>query len=428
MALQVHDPLYGAFEIREPISELLWLPEVQRLSQVRLLNTPSPSLATLGELRRYSHTLGVLRLSLESPAAHHNQSLRHAMLAAVLLHDVGTPPLGHLVEYQLRERFSFDHETKIRPLLWGRHAPENVAHQIFRGLTIEFRRTIQQLGIALETVEEIVEGRHPAGRLIFGSLDLDNIDNVFRMGWALGLRADAKCALRLAARLDSDSHGLILARSSAADVRTWLKLRRQVYELVVFDCFTVASQAILTECIAKLFEQGELDEAEWVLTDEQLLDLLAEHPSTKLTISKHFLRRLPSPLFTIQIDGEAAESGRRGSGICRETVQAALDAVLPEDSPMAYVYRDVGAFSKELRFRDPTDGAEWSIGETSNSIIIYGFSKAAAPPSRARCRSAARTVLQEFEIPPERLLRVSVREGTTASHEQLSLVEANPGD
>lgn len=58
----VFDPIYGRFSVPDYLARLIVTPEVRRLSQVRLLNTITPSLAALGDLRRYSHTLGVLFL------------------------------------------------------------------------------------------------------------------------------------------------------------------------------------------------------------------------------------------------------------------------------------------------------------------------------------------------------------------------------
>ena len=58
----VHDLLYGCIQIPSVLDRLVAVPEVRRLSQIRLLNCLSPSLSSLGEVRRFSHTLGVLHL------------------------------------------------------------------------------------------------------------------------------------------------------------------------------------------------------------------------------------------------------------------------------------------------------------------------------------------------------------------------------
>src|SRR6266700_4760404 len=99
--MKVYDPIYGGFSLPSYVEELVFAPEVRRLSQIRLLNTLTPSLATLGELRRFSHTLGVLHLCDLNGAKGFSPEERKALAASVLLHDIGTPPFGHLMEYNL---------------------------------------------------------------------------------------------------------------------------------------------------------------------------------------------------------------------------------------------------------------------------------------------------------------------------------------
>ena len=103
-------------------------PEFRRLSQIRLLNTPpTPNVRrsqTLFSHARCSH--------LETLWEKHNRpkfSRREldAFQASIILHDIGTPPFGHLFEYILRERTGWNHEAVIVDVLRGQHAREYCA-------------------------------------------------------------------------------------------------------------------------------------------------------------------------------------------------------------------------------------------------------------------------------------------------------------
>ena len=275
--MKVFDPLYGQFETPMVIDQLLFSPEIRRLSQIRLLNTLSPSLATLGEIRRYSHTLGVLHLCSNTVLKQYSDRERLAFMAAVLLHDVGTPPFGHLFEYHLREHWRWHHEAVPDLVLAGQQAPENRAHQPFGGRCLEFRDIMEKHSIDIDLVREILKSKHPMSVLLFGSMDLDNLDNVMRMAWALGMEANPRLAVRLARSLDVDAHGqLLLHHEMLPLVAEWARTRRSVYEVLVFDPYTVAAQAVLSQAISLALQEDVLDQDWWDLYDEELIEILRQ--------------------------------------------------------------------------------------------------------------------------------------------------------
>src|SRR6266446_4050576 len=201
--MRVRDGLYGEFIVPGYLVRLVLTPEVYRLSQIRLVNTPSPSLPALGDIRRFSHTLGVLHLSRLARRVEYSDEEWMALAASVLLHDIGSAPFGHLLEYQLAEHTpaGWNHEAMIANVLASVHAPENSAHQIYANRTVRVRKEARLSGINLELVDQIISSSHPLSKLLFGSVDLDNLDNVGRMAWAIGLPGGAAAAIGLAMRL-----------------------------------------------------------------------------------------------------------------------------------------------------------------------------------------------------------------------------------
>src|SRR5262249_30546441 len=108
----VADPLLGPFVVPERFERLLRAPEVQRLREVRLLNTTTPSLAGLSDVRRFTHTLAVthlaLRLTERLQWKYPRRSLDTLVVAAIV-HDVGSPAFAHLFEYLLNSKYGFSH-------------------------------------------------------------------------------------------------------------------------------------------------------------------------------------------------------------------------------------------------------------------------------------------------------------------------------
>lgn len=406
----VHDPIHGQFKVPGYLLDLLRTPEVLRLSQIRLLNTPSPSFAALGEVRRFSHTLGVLALALRCRTRGYSQSEWQAFHASVLLHDIGTNPFGHLVENQLRERDAkWDHEKLIIQVLRGTHAPENRSHQIFAGKSLGFPEALRRNGIDATLVAKIVAGEHPLSQLLFGSIDLDNIDNVVRMAWGLGIDGWRGLADELVSEISVDPHGGVVLSEQHKDlVRRWSKLRQSVYDVLIFDPVAIAAQAVLSEAIGKLIDADALTRNEWNWTDEQLTDRLLQHANTKDAMIGEYFGRLPLQLFRVQLRGQLQGYGLKSKGEAKARIENIAGDFFPEQRILGYAILDRGTFQKTLRFTDPADGSQWSDGMNSESIILHCFLRGAKTFSRMRAVEAARGTIGAFGADSEDIMRLKI--------------------
>jgi HD superfamily phosphohydrolase len=426
--MRIYDPLYGPFTVPPYLAQLLMTPEVRRLSQIRLLNALSPSLAALGEVRRYSHTLGVLYLSHRVHTLGYTQDERKALVASVLLHDIGTPPFAHLFEYHLRDRTGWTHEGIIKSVLWGFHAPENRAHQFFAGQTIEFRHALERVGIVVELVEQIVTEAHPLSKLLFGSIDLDNLDNVARMAWALGLDRAATWAIDIATLMSvGRDGGLRLRRDIGAEpIARWAALRGAIYDILVFDPPTVAAQAILSEAIGIGIRDGMLSDDDWSLTDEELLDTLRHHQGTKDLIAREYLGRLPAMVFCVQIEGTLTSLGLSDRNTSKQKIEEVLRRLLPQERVLGYVFVDRGTFSKRLVFVDPNSMEEWSSGNTSTTVLFYGFVRSLRVPRNTQCRRAVDDLIEAIGVPRDAVVRAIVAPSQSDEYAQPSFDIASP--
>jgi HD superfamily phosphohydrolase len=209
----VHDSLYGRFELPSFLTPLLTAPEFRRLAEVRLININSPALSALADVRRYSHTLGVLHLATRNQFVNFGRDEHRALLASIIVHDAGTPAFAHLFEYQLTEQFKWDHESVVPAILTKQHHVDAGLHRFYASRRPEFEKLCRTAKIDFELVLAILDRRHPGSKLVFGSVDFDNLDNVARMNWMLGMRFDIDVVLQLAEALGVD------ANASPASVR-----------------------------------------------------------------------------------------------------------------------------------------------------------------------------------------------------------------
>lgn len=398
----IYDPIYGRFETPPFLDEILSSPEVRRLSEIRLLNASTPSLATLGEIRRYSHTLGVVYLCLQNPHFGLSESEVKALLASVLVHDAGTPPFAHLLEYYLDDKFMWSHEGILPALLTGNAAPENAAHQVYRGIQICFRKLCERANIDFGLVLKIVKKEEPISKLIFGSLDFDNLDNVIRMAWALGLSPQRENVLLLASKLSVRSDGMVLLeRRFSEAVEWWAKLRRQVYSIIVFDEPTSAAQAVLSRAIRIAIHKDTLQKEDWSRFDEDLIRFLSgKNPEAKDLLRSRYLGQLPECLFVAHAKGKLSDFRFSTRDQAAQKVEEFGKKAFGIDC-LGFVFVDRGAFEKRLEFADPRTNESWVIGKKSESVVFYCFEKTTARLGKFDVASVAENFLKEIGANPD---------------------------
>ena len=404
--MKIYDPLYGHFKLDSTIGLLAREPAVRRLSEVRLLNTSSPSLAALSEMRRYSHTLGVLRLAeawCDSGTSNRKVTTRTTMQAAVLLHDAATPPFGHLFEYLLREYHGWHHEDNVVPLLQGLSTGLNTAQQLFAGRRGDFLNQAKKLGLVDQHIFSILRKEVPISKLIFGTLDLDNIDNVVRMAMGLGLGHYGHLALELARQIDVDDQGQLVASSTVRPlVAQWLELRRACYEILVYDGPTVSAQALLTEAIEIALAKSSIDVNDWILTDAELIQRLNQDPEVKPYIHEYLMAESREvAILTFDPSCFEQESASEIKSRIREVVLRC-----GVSNPLIHLFRDRGTFSREFSFRHPDGCGIWHVGEDSRSDVVYVFSRSRIVVRKGMSSVVAEAIASEIGAEPIHVGRI----------------------
>jgi uncharacterized protein len=207
-----------------------------------------------------------------------------------LLHDWAITAFGHLVEEALQYvGVSFDHEEKLSKILTGQGSEDigcaDLQILVGRetGLTKWAYRAAGADGERLLTdIMDHIRGRGRMGRVIAGDIDLDNIDNVFRMAFHMGLPIDREIPRRIAAAMVglADECGEPVLRASAqAEIHAWLETRRQVYEHLMLAERDFIGKLMVLFATVRAYEQGEITSGDWSLVDDQFITRLLSSPT-----------------------------------------------------------------------------------------------------------------------------------------------------
>lgn len=280
--LATTDSLYGDVSLPDGIRQLVSLPIVQRLRHVRLSNIDSIAMPGISGLTRFEHVLGVAYLASRTAYAERLASQdRLCLIAAALLHDWAITAFGHLVE----EGFAyagvrFDHEHKLSELV------QNEARELGgAGLQIlngrgsglpEWAEKWVPSDDALRTITDAIEGVGKFGGMVKSDIDLDNIDNVYRMAYHMGLAVDRETPVRIAECIQGmdENGGVVFARGALSDILEWQDVRAQVYQHLMPAQPDFAAKVMLLYCTRLACNAGEISPLDWNLTDHQFLSTL----------------------------------------------------------------------------------------------------------------------------------------------------------
>jgi HD superfamily phosphohydrolase len=275
-AMRSWDPLYGRIEFTEYEYGLLKLAEVQRLRYVRMCNINSLLVTGASEISRFEHTIGVLHLTKLWCSAHRvADSVARDIVAAAVLHDMQTGPFGHSMQYVLEDNEldeSFVHEDLS-------HGWKSTYHQeVMAGARFAGRQfgAPAYLGNSWENVAKIIKGEGKYGPLIAGTMDLDNIDNIVRLAFHVGIteKQDAAIAEMLARQIAPLDGGIYLPESAIPTVQRWQSIRRRLYELLLLDWAEFAAKAMLTRAIERAAAHEIIGAESWIRTDSEFLERL----------------------------------------------------------------------------------------------------------------------------------------------------------
>ncbi|WP_192876308.1 HD domain-containing protein [Rhizorhabdus dicambivorans] len=362
----------------------MFSPEFQRLRYVRLCNINSLYLTGASEPKRFEHCLGVYHLA-DVWARERSLTLRETSIvrAAALLHDLLTGPFGHSFQYVMEDNpfeQRFEH-TNIAHGVSSRFLKLVRASAHFGGRPFE---VASLLGEISADVFEAVEGKGPFGSIISGTLDLDNLDNVVRLAFHMGLCNDEDRALplKLTPLIETREGRLAVREHAKPLLERWFDIRRRQYELLLLDRGEFSAKAMLTLAVEMAAEANLIGPDDWTLTDDELLEKLRERSVGDNQAIGQIVRRLRvGDLFECvgvwrsdAIDLYNALSDAHSKRELERSIEAQLAGKgAPKVKVCVHYILDARKTCRALSYYDLASGSEKMIGHDSRSLLVGVF-------------------------------------------------------
>ncbi len=276
------DPLHGPITLDDSLLALVRAPVVQRLRHVRLSNIDSIDMPAIANLSRFEHVIGVAHLASEVGFKGGLTPFELLVLkGSALLHDWAITSFGHLVEEALQYVGTrFDHERRLSDILAG-EGPNEIGGadlQILVGRETGIRGWARKVAGSdgeslMHAMMDHIRGRGRMGRVISGDIDLDNIDNVYRMAFHMGLTVDKAVPVRLArGMVGVTQDGEPIFRTGAeADIHAWRSTRRDVYQHLMLAERDFVGKLMMLSATVQAYEAGEITSEDWSLIDHAFI-------------------------------------------------------------------------------------------------------------------------------------------------------------
>jgi uncharacterized protein len=281
------DSVYGDIDLAEPIAALIRTPVVQRLRDVRLSNIDSLDMPGIAGITRYEHAIGAAYLASIAPLGSQLSLEEHLLLeAAALLHDAGITPYGHLAEEALKNVGVFSHENKWAQLFEGDDSaePGSFNMQVYRGRQSGLRPwAIRLFGAenaqrCLSLVLEAIRGEGKLGQCIVGDIDLDNVDNLTRMAYHMGVltrRSLGAEIVSMLAELTADGKP-VFKEAIVPLIDEWLELRAVVYGRLMLAKSDFRAKAMLLDAAVRSYRERLIPPERWNYTDREFVNALLD--------------------------------------------------------------------------------------------------------------------------------------------------------
>ena len=306
-------------------------------------------------------------------------NLRQIEYAAVL-HDMQTGPFGHSMQYVLEDNEledDFIHEDLSHGWKSTYHQ-ELLAGASFAGRTFG---APAYLSDRWEKVASIIRGEGTYGPLIAGTMDLDNVDNVVRLAYHVGVadRTDTAIPVLLAESMKCTSGRVSMPASCVPAIERWQSIRRRLYELLLLDWAEFSAKAMLTRAIEEASRMEIIGADSWVRTDSEFLESLEQRAVGDAQEVRELVRRLRrgdlyDPVALLSTPSIQLYSGLNASQAKRDLEHELTQSIRAKGLKLlVHFILDKGKTERQVAFVSEEDGGEVVVGSNSEQLLAGVF-------------------------------------------------------
>ncbi|MBO4857968.1 MAG: HD domain-containing protein [Treponema sp.] len=374
---EFYDCLYGRQLLNEDEYKLILVPELQRLRYIRLSNIDSISLTGGSNISRYEHSIGTFFLAREW--CNHNQIEGYAkrcITKAALYHDICSAPFGHSFQYIFEDNTdgsTFEHQN-LRKIRDNNFLQEIDTRKDFYGCTYKIPNMVEK--DELNDIDNYINGNGTYGKLISSDIDLDNIDNVIRLSYHIGIleSSDIFLPLNLIHSMKLKNQEIVFTEDSIPFVKRWYEIRKKLYELLLTKWSDFSEKAMLTYALEICYFNKTLTTSEWNSTDSDLLNTLyrmtGEEQEASRIAQRLIVGDLYFPYWIISIDDIDIYST-----INQIENKRLIEKRLKEKTGVKFIFHPILDKNKTNRVLNITltNGEKTVIGEKKDQLLIGLF-------------------------------------------------------
>ena len=258
----IRDSIHGNIEVKGLFLELMELPELQRLHNIRQLGFTYLVYPGANHTR-LEHSLGTCfvarrmadMLDIESPA----------FIASALLHDIGHPPFSHTLEYILHKRIGKNHVEITAEIITGRKRIVK-----YEGESIP--EVLSKYGIDANEIASILYGKKGyLSEMIHGPIDADQIDYLMRDAYYTGVAYGVIDAQRLLQTLRIHEGQVVVDKKGLSALESMMVARALMYSSVYLHKTVRIAELMLVRAVESAPPFDFL-----YMTDGQLMEYLKQ--------------------------------------------------------------------------------------------------------------------------------------------------------